>query len=212
MSAEVVERLAERAEVPERDGGVGGGGGEEKALDGVERHRVDLAAVRAQRLQAAALPDVVEEHTAVVAARCEQIRIDGVPGHVLHDVALLEELADGREDGRFAGGREVPETHFAVVRARSDETLLEGRPAETVALLRVALQNVIRTTDRVARDGGVLANVEDVDVSVHCLRRDDHWVLRHVASLVRLSVVSHTNSFRHMRRKPLETSVFCGKG
>lgn len=83
MAHEGVQRPAGVAVVPEGHGGVGGPRGEQELLHGVERHRIDLLAVRREGAHAGGLPYVVEENARVVAAGGQQVAVEGVPGDVL---------------------------------------------------------------------------------------------------------------------------------
>lgn len=183
-------------QIPEGDGLVGGGGGDDVVAGGVERDAVDGVGVGDDLVRGGGgvgVADVDDLERVVVGDGAKERVVAGVVGDVVDDGGVVGVGAHGGDLGAalgVAGG--VPEADGGVLGA-GDEVALEVRvPVEAVALLFVADEGHLRETG--AGAGGherVLGAVEDEDVAVGAHGRDEVGLLGHVARLVDLALVHH---------------------
>ena len=83
MGREAVQRLRGRALVPEGQGAVVAGRGEEEALHGVEDQGTDALRVGLEEEDAVRLARVVEDHVAIVSAHAQDVAVVRMPRHCL---------------------------------------------------------------------------------------------------------------------------------
>lgn len=215
--------------VPESERGVRRRRHEEISLLRMELDRVHLLLVRTEFARAVGLADVVEENAAVVAAAGEHVVVEGMPRNVLEvtsprrsdfdDVALLFVGNERLHVERVGVPLNVPHAHALVVAARRNEAFPERRPAQTVAFLRMTLEDPVGSTDGVSGNRGVFANVKQEHVAHHRLCRQQHRVLRHAArsithglsrkALVDLAVVVDTHNLRNLASHPRVSGIGC---